>query len=136
MPLMRQSLFGVGRYSGHVGEQRRIGIMSDRSEAGSTTQQPIVLAEPDEAWAARFANEAVAIAKALSTDLSIDIHHIGSTSIPGIVAKPVIDMLGVVASVEALDAYASRLTSLGYEAQGEYGIPGRRYFRKNAPDGT
>ena len=64
-------------------------------------------------------------------DLSIELPHIGSTAIPGIVAKPVIDVL----AVEALDALAHRLGVLGYEALGEFGITGRRYFRKNAPDG-
>jgi GrpB-like predicted nucleotidyltransferase (UPF0157 family) len=52
------------------------------------------------------------------------------------VAKPVIDMLGIVTALEELDARAHRLGALGYEALGEYGIAGRRYFRKNAPDGT
>jgi GrpB-like predicted nucleotidyltransferase (UPF0157 family) len=95
----------------------------------------IVLAPYNIAWAEAFEREASDIVAALS-DLSIELHHIGSTAIPGIVAKPVIDMLGVVPSVEVLDAHAHRLAALGYEALGEYGIPGRRYFRKNAPDGV
>ena len=95
----------------------------------------IVLAPHSAAWAAAFECEAAPVLDALS-DVSIELHHIGSTAIPGIVAKPVIDMLGVVPEVEALDARAHRLAALGYEALGEYGIPGRRYFRKNAPDGT
>jgi GrpB-like predicted nucleotidyltransferase (UPF0157 family) len=70
------------------------------------------------------------------SDLPIELHHIGSTAIPGIAAKPVIDMLGIVPAVEALDAGAHRLAVLGYEALGEFGIPGRRYFRKNGPDGV
>jgi GrpB-like predicted nucleotidyltransferase (UPF0157 family) len=69
-------------------------------------------------------------------DLPIELHHIGSTAIPGIVAKPVIDMLGIVPALDALDERAHRLAALGYEALGEFGIPGRRYFRKNAPDGV
>ena len=95
----------------------------------------IVLAPHSAAWAAAFEREASAILDALS-DLSIELHHIGSTAIPGIVAKPVIDMLGVVPAVEALDVRAHRLSVLGYEALGEYGIQGRRYFRKNAPGGA
>jgi GrpB-like predicted nucleotidyltransferase (UPF0157 family) len=98
----------------------------------------IVLAPSSDAWAAEFAREASAIADALA-ELPIELHHIGSTSIPGIVAKPVIDLLGVVPLLDALDAldtHAGRLAALGYEAKGEFGIRGRRYFRKNAPDGT
>jgi GrpB-like predicted nucleotidyltransferase (UPF0157 family) len=96
---------------------------------------PIVLAAHDPAWAAAFAREAAAIHDALG-DVPIALHHVGSTAIPGIVAKPVIDMLGVVPRVEALDAHASRLVALGYEALGEFGVAGRRYFRKDAPDRT
>lgn len=92
-----------------------------------------MLAPPNATWAAAFACEASAVSDALS-DLPIEVHHIGSTAIPGIVAKPVIDMLGVVPAVEELDARAHRLAVLGYEALGEFGIPSRRYFRKNAPD--
>ena len=50
---------------------------------------------------------------------------------PGLIAKPVIDMLLVVAEVEAIDA--DLLGRLGYGARGEYGIPGRRYFVKGDP---
>jgi GrpB-like predicted nucleotidyltransferase (UPF0157 family) len=95
----------------------------------------IVFAPHNAAWAAAFESEASAILDALS-DLPIELHHIGSTAIPGIVAKPVIDMLGILRAVEALDASAHRLAVLGYEALGEFGIPGRRYFRKDALDGV
>jgi GrpB-like predicted nucleotidyltransferase (UPF0157 family) len=95
----------------------------------------IVLAPHSATWATAFEREASALLEALS-DLSIELHHIGSTAIPGIVAKPVIDMLGIVAALEPLDVRAHRLGVLGYEALGEFGIPGRRYFRKNAPDGV
>ena len=102
-----------------------------RYRAGGT----IVLAPPNVAWPTMFAREASAIAQALSA-LRIELHHIGSTAIPGILAKPVIDILGAVASVDELDSQTHRLVALGYEALGEFGIPGRRYFRKNSPDGV
>jgi GrpB-like predicted nucleotidyltransferase (UPF0157 family) len=96
---------------------------------------PIVLAPPSAGWRVAFADEASAISKALA-GLSIELHHIGSTAIPGMVAKPVIDMLAIVADLEELDAHAHPLTDLGYEALGEFGIAGRRYFRKHSPDGA
>ena len=95
----------------------------------------IVLAAHSAGWAARFAHEAAAIAAAVD-DLPVELHHIGSTAIPRIVAKPVIDMLAVVPTLDALDVRAPRLAALGYEALGEFGIPGRRYLRKNAHDGV
>ena len=105
------------------------------SEQQHEPGEVIVLAPHRATWAAAFESEASAIQDALS-DLPLELHHIGSTAIPDIVAKPVIDMLGVVPAVEALDARAHRLAALGYEALGEYGIPERRYFRKNAADGA
>src|SRR5690606_39020770 len=66
----------------------------------------------------------------------VRVHHIGSTAIPGIMAKPVIDMLLEVSAVEALDDHSEKFEMLGYEVMGEFGIPGRRYFRKNNLSGT
>ena len=57
----------------------------------------------------------------------IQFHHIGSTSVSGIRAKPILDVLGVGASVEILDDEKSAVESLGFTWKGEYGIPGRRY---------
>ncbi len=88
----------------------------------------------DPAWARAFAAEAAAIEAAIE-GVPIVLHHIGSTAIPGILAKPVIDLLGEAASLAALDAACGKLTALGYEALGANGIEGRRYFRKMGPDG-
>jgi GrpB-like predicted nucleotidyltransferase (UPF0157 family) len=60
----------------------------------------------------------------------VSTHHIGSTAVPGLRAKPIIDILLEVSSLPELDERADRLEKLGYEAMGEFGIPGRRYFRK------
>lgn len=95
----------------------------------------IRLVEHDPGWSAGFEREATRIRYALGEAL-IALHHIGSTSIPGIVAKPVIDMLGIAPSLDALDDHAAQVVALGYEALGEFGIPGRRYFRKDDEHGT
>ena len=59
------------------------------------------------------------------------VHHIGSTSVPGLAAKPVLDVMPVAAGpTEALDA-ASRMEALGYRFRGENGISGRLYFEKD-----
>jgi GrpB-like predicted nucleotidyltransferase (UPF0157 family) len=59
------------------------------------------------------------------------VHHIGSTSIPGIKAKPVIDMLLEVYPLPKPEVGLPALEKLGYEYRGEAGIPGRLFFRTN-----
>jgi GrpB-like predicted nucleotidyltransferase (UPF0157 family) len=63
----------------------------------------------------------------------LHVHHIGSTGISGIHAKPVVDLLPVVRSVDELDAKRSVILQLGYQYWGEYGIPGRRYCSFDEP---
>jgi GrpB-like predicted nucleotidyltransferase (UPF0157 family) len=101
----------------------------------SQAPRPIVLVAYNPAWPNNFHAEADAIRVALP-EVVEDIHHIGSTAIPGIVAKPVIDILLVVTELEQLDACASALVDLGYQSMGEFGIPGRRYFRRDTADGV
>ena len=67
-------------------------------------------------------------------DLIVDIRHIGSTSIAGMWAKPIIDIMIVVDNIETVDAFNNKMVTNGYNAKGENGIPGRRYFQKLNPD--
>ena len=93
-----------------------------------------VLMEPHNPdWTRQFQLEAARVTSALGST-AVDVHHIGSTAIPGIYAKPVLDLLLVVDSVTALDNKQSAIEALGYEARGEYGIPGRRFYRRDNAD--
>jgi len=89
----------------------------------------------DPAWRQKFELEAAELASALGP-AAVAIHHIGSTAIPGVVAKPVIDVLVEATSVEAIDDRTESVEALGYEAKGEFGIRGRRYFRKDDAAGV
>lgn len=89
----------------------------------------------DPAWPAKFEAEAGRIAEAIG-EAVVRIHHIGSTAIPQTKAKPIIDILLEVASLEVLDRKSPMLEALGYEAMGEFGILGRRYFRLDDSHGT
>jgi len=60
----------------------------------------------------------------------LKIHHIGSTAVPHLAAKPIIDILPEVSKISSVDALNETFAALGYQALGEYGLPGRRYFRK------
>ena len=64
------------------------------------------------------------------SETMINLFHIGSTSVAGLAAKPVIDILAVVADISRLDGREKVFAGAGYEAMGEFGLPGRRYFRK------
>ena len=90
----------------------------------------ILVVAHDRAWRSEFEEEAERIARALG-DIVVHLHHIGSTAIPGIFAKPIIDFLLEVDDIIELDNRSSAMEELGYAAKGEFGIPGRRYFRKN-----
>lgn len=63
----------------------------------------------------------------------LDIHHIGSTSVPGLPAKPILDLLAVFDTPQSQEASRGGLASLGYEWMGEYGLPGRSYARLDDP---
>jgi GrpB-like predicted nucleotidyltransferase (UPF0157 family) len=94
----------------------------------------VIVVPHDPAWFKKFSNEAIKLRQALGMTV-VDIHHIGSTSIAGIYAKPVIDMLVEVKAIEDADTRCDVIDDLGYEALGEFGIAGRRYYRKNNPFG-
>jgi len=84
----------------------------------------------DPKWQRDFQQEAQQITDALGAN-AITVHHIGSTAIPTIYAKPVIDLLLVVQDLAALDTRQSLLEAMGYEELGEHGIPERRFFRRD-----
>ena len=88
----------------------------------------------DEAWPSLFMAEAQRLGQILRDVVAI--HHIGSTSVPGLAAKPIIDILLEVNTIGALDAQTQTLSALGYEAKGEFGIAGRRYFAKGGMQRT
>ena len=65
----------------------------------------------------------------------IRIQHIGSTSIPGMIAKPIIDILVAVPNYEEASDYIHRIKSIGYEYQGENSTLRQYYFIKRRPNG-
>jgi GrpB-like predicted nucleotidyltransferase (UPF0157 family)/GNAT superfamily N-acetyltransferase len=83
----------------------------------------------DANWPSAFEIEAKLIKEALGHNC-LAIHHIGSTSVPGLAAKLIIDMIPVVKDITEVDNYNAAMEVLGYKAMGEYGIPMRRYFQK------
>ena len=81
-------------------------------------------------WPQAFAEEADRWRNLLGEEL-IAVHHIGSTSVVGLAAKPIIDLLPVVRELAKVDDIIARIEQHSYKAWGEYGIPGRRYFTQD-----
>lgn len=90
----------------------------------------VELVEHDANWARLAAAESECWLTALP-GVCVRVHHIGSTSIAGIVAKPVLDLIPEFESLAALDASRSVIEAMGYGWYGEYGLPGRRYCPRN-----
>lgn len=81
-------------------------------------------------WANIFTVAANEI-KSILKENYIQIHHIGSTAIPNIYAKPIVDVLPVVKDISSVDSLNHEFEKLGYVCMGEYGIPGRRFYWKS-----
>jgi GrpB-like predicted nucleotidyltransferase (UPF0157 family) len=80
-------------------------------------------------WKALFEHEKQLIGEIFNQD-EAEIYHIGSTSVPGLSAKPIIDIMLAANPLELVEKATPALESAGYSARGENGIPGRRYFQK------
>ena len=89
----------------------------------------------DENWVNLFENEK-AILESILGEHIVRIEHIGSTSIQGIYAKPIIDMLVLVKCISDIDEYNSEMITAGYDVRGEKGMPGRRYFVRFKDDNS
>ena len=87
----------------------------------------------DPEWPATFERLRAALWPAVA-DLAVAIEHVGSTSVPGLAAKPIIDLDVVVPSRAEVPETVGRLTALGYDHRGDLGIEGREAFR--APHGA
>lgn len=99
-------------------------------EAETGQEQREILVEPySPEWPELYRNEASLLAEVFG-DLLAAIHHIGSTAVPGLPAKPVIDIIIGVYDFERVDELSPAMESLGYEAWGEYGMEDRRFFPK------
>lgn len=86
-------------------------------------------------WPKRYQEEAEKIKNILGNEL-VDIFHIGSTSVENLKAKPIIDIMPVVKDISKVDDYNNDFIALGYEPKGEFGMVGRRYFRKGLENRT
>ena len=92
----------------------------------------VVVVDYDPRWPLLFEEESRRVADALG-DAVAEVEHIGSTAVPGLAAKPIVDMLVGLRTRELPPAAIEAMDELGYEFLGENGIPGRLFFRKGRP---
>lgn len=86
----------------------------------------------DSEWPAQYALEAARLRKLIG-GLVLDIQHVGSTSVPGCEAKPIIDIAVSISDEGKVAECVPLLAGLGYTYKGENGIPGRHYFQRGEP---
>jgi GrpB-like predicted nucleotidyltransferase (UPF0157 family) len=103
--------------------------------AMNALDEPIELSEYDASWPVRFARDAEELAQQLGDALR-DVQHFGSTAVPGMVGKPIIDILLAPVRWPLHDEDREALEQLGYQHFGEAGVPGRIYFRRRTPHAT
>ena len=95
----------------------------------------IIVIDYDQNWKQLFETEA-ALIKGIFKEELVGIHHIGSTAVPNLKAKPIIDMMPIVKHIEKVDNFNKSMVEIGYEPLGEFGMKGRRYFRKGGENRT
>lgn len=98
----------------------------EKFNIGLVRDGTVVLLPHDPRWLEAACNEIERVRQKVVLPQT-SFHHIGSTSIPGICAKPILDILIIVPEIEEIDQFQKEFENLGYEYKGEYGIAGRRY---------
>lgn len=93
------------------------------------------LSEYNTNWIRQYQEEAEFL-KTIFTDEILRCEHFGSTSVPGLKAKPVIDIMCIAKDINNVDLHNDTMSVLGYDVAGEWGMPGRRLFRKGGEERT
>lgn len=83
-------------------------------------------------WRRLFAAERRRLRRRLGA-AAVDVRHVGSTAVPGLAAKPVLDIALAVRDLAAVPGLLAPLAELGYEYRGEFGLPGREFFVRGRP---
>ncbi len=99
----------------------------------SVAAKRVVLVDYDPRWAFEFAALAEVLGGYLEP-LPVRFEHVGSTSVPGLVAKPILDIDIILPGENLLPAVTARLESAGYILEGELGVPGRYSFKRSGVD--
>jgi GrpB-like predicted nucleotidyltransferase (UPF0157 family) len=110
-------------------DREELNTYLDQVLIGGRERRNVVIVDPDPAWPERFARERLRIGEAIG-EVACPVAHIGSTAVPGLAAKPIVDILVVLEDVEDVEdesAYLPQLERAGYTLRVRE--PGHRMFR-------
>ena len=123
------------RFSPLLYDRAILFVIVVRNRKESLNLRKVEIKPYNKAWPSMFEEEANTLRGIFDSEM-INIHHIGSTSVDGLKAKPIIDIMPVVKNISRVDLFNTAMIDIGYEPKGENGIPGRRYFQKGGDDRT
>ena len=92
----------------------------------------VALSAPDPAWHGLFYEESARLLAAAG-DFLVAVEHVGSTAIPGLHAKPIVDIAAATPTFEGFVPAIPRIEKLGYTFKGEFGVPRRHFFALGDP---
>ncbi len=111
---------------------------SDASPASGA--EAVTLTVAGDAWAALYREVAAEVVAALGDAMTradgrlLELHHVGSTAVPGLTTKPTLDLMGRLACWPLDAAALDRLAARGFRDRGEHGIPGRHFLTRGGHD--
>jgi GrpB-like predicted nucleotidyltransferase (UPF0157 family) len=119
------------------GTPRHSAATQPADTASTLTHAAVRIVEYDPTWPTRYAEEATLLTETLGSRL-LRVEHVGSTSVPGMPAKPIIDILAAVAGYDDFPTVVADLAKIGYlyTPESESDDPDRRVFRKGPDDMT
>ena len=104
------------------------GILTCGNGYVAQLDEPVHLSVYNPDWLVHFVGEVQRISLGLPSDLPME--HIGSTAVPGMLAKPIIDIMVGMEAHHNVESVRAAMVELGYEDVGKAGVPGRIYFRR------
>jgi D-alanyl-D-alanine dipeptidase len=126
--------YGDSAWAARVGASVAVyGLVPPPADATRVTGAKVRIAPYDPDWPRQFEALRAVIEPALGS-LALRIEHVGSTAVPGLPAKPILDIDVVVADLDRVASVIAVLADLGYAHQGDLGVPGREAFRRGSSD--
>ena len=112
--------------------EHALGLKQDPGDLPEKSSTPVEVVAYDDRWPALYEEESARIREVLGS-LLVRIEHVGSTAVPGLAAKPILDIAATISDIERAKECIDPLAEIGYVYMAEFeaDLPNRRYFRKD-----